>query len=104
MHSRLAPFLEVGFRVDLFDRPFDTVFCLENRIPRTDHKYYCVQMYRDPVLLGFKFRLAPREDHGGVRMEIGLFGFALTMQIYDNRHWNFDEGRWEIYLEEDDEE
>jgi hypothetical protein len=27
----------------------------------------------------------------------GLFGYALEFSVYDTRHWNHQENRWEIY-------
>lgn len=36
-------------------------------------------------------------DHAGPRIEISVFGFFFCAKIYDNRHWNYDEHRWENY-------
>lgn len=45
-------------------------------------------------LLNFEFRLSFREDHAGVSLALGLFGYIFSAQIYDTRHW--DETTWKM--------
>jgi hypothetical protein len=33
-------------------------------------------------------------DHAGFRVEIELFGFYFYFQVYDGRHWNYEQNRW----------
>lgn len=33
-------------------------------------------------------------DHAGPELEIDIFGLTLSIKIYDNRHWNYQEKRW----------
>jgi len=33
-------------------------------------------------------------------IDIGLLGYSLNFNFYDNRHWNTTEGRWMRYNEE----
>ena len=35
------------------------------------------------------------QDHGGVRLNLELFGFMFCAQLYDNRHWDYDNHKWE---------
>jgi hypothetical protein len=39
------------------------------------------------------------QDHAGPELHIELFGFELTMKVYDNRHWDYNKGTWEYYEE-----
>lgn len=44
------------------------------------------------------------EDHAGPEFEFGIGPYWLCFQIYDHRHWNWEQGRWELYPGEDDED
>lgn len=33
-------------------------------------------------------------DHAGTRFELGLFGYYLSLMIYDNRHWDYETNNW----------
>jgi hypothetical protein len=49
----------------------------------------------------FKIELTSKRDHAGFRFEIELLKlFYFHLWIYDSRHWNHDENRWEIYVNE----
>jgi hypothetical protein len=32
-----------------------------------------------------------RSDHAGLRVEIGLLGYDVEFQIYDVRHWDYEQ-------------
>lgn len=34
-------------------------------------------------------------DHAGPSLEIEVFGYMFNVKIYDSRHWNYDEHRWQ---------
>ena len=54
-------------------------------------------------IFSFFFDLTPRgEDHGGLRISLGLFGYEVIFNVYDNRHWNYDKNRWVDYDNEDE--
>ncbi len=57
------------------------------------------QLYRSNVLLECELNITHRQDHAGIKIELGLFTWCFTANIYDTRHWNYDKGRWEIYEE-----
>lgn len=45
----------------------------------------------------FKFELDFRpvgKDHGGLRLELSIFGYNLDLKIYDSRHWDWKNNRW----------
>ena len=57
------------------------------------------EVFRDNTIVSLMFRWAIRQSHGGVMLDIGLLGYSLSLQCYDNRHWNPEEGRYYDYNE-----
>jgi hypothetical protein len=47
------------------------------------------------------FNWTVRQSHAGLDLELGLFGYNVHFNFYDNRHWNSKEGRWMFYNEEE---
>lgn len=41
------------------------------------------------------------DDHAGPHLEIDLFGFMLDVKIYDHRHWDYENHKWEVYDEQE---
>jgi hypothetical protein len=55
------------------------------------------EIYRDTTIVSFAFRWNIRQDHAGMNLELGLFGYTVSAQYYDTRHWNEEEGRFYNY-------
>lgn len=49
---------------------------------------------KDDELFRIEFEWSIRQDHAGVRIELGLLGYKGSFTFYDSRHWNYEEGRW----------
>ncbi len=64
------------------------------------HKYVELEVYRDSSLLSINFSWTIRQSHAGLDIELGLLGYCVHFNLYDNRHWNYTEGRWMRYSEE----
>ena len=47
------------------------------------------------------FRLSTRQSHGGLYFDLGLLGYSVSFNFYDNRHWNYQAGRYYKYNEEE---
>lgn len=45
-------------------------------------------------IFGHNIHLTRCEDHAGFRFKLTLFSITMMFEIYDNRHWNYDEDRW----------
>jgi len=45
-------------------------------------------------LLHLEFGLSFREDHAGLRLELGLLGFVVLFKFYDCRHWDYNNNKW----------
>jgi len=56
---------------------------------------------KDFTLVSFMFNWTVRQSHAGLDLELGLFGYNVHFNFYDNRHWNSKEGRWMFYNEEE---
>lgn len=65
------------------------------------HKYWEFEILKNDNLFRIEFEITTMQDHAGVNLELGLLGYELHFTIYDNRHWNAEEGRWMVYTEED---
>lgn len=79
---------------------FKNIKCWVGATP-VKHKYWEVQVIKNDNLLRIEAEVTTQQDHAGVNLELGLFGYEIHFTIYDNRHWNHEEGRWMIYTEEE---
>ena len=64
------------------------------------HKFIELELYKDSFIVSFNFNWTIRQSHAGLDLELGLFGYDVHFQFYDNRHWNTQAGRWMQYTEE----
>lgn len=79
----------MNFYVPLFHPKYFNLF---------SHKYFEFQLdkLRDSSLyFDFSMRWTKNTHHAGPSLYIEVFGFLLALDIYDNRHWNYKEERWE---------
>lgn len=81
---------------------FDNLWCRSYDTP-FKHKFLELELLEDSRIASFSFRLATRQDHSGLSMELGLLGYSFSFNFYDNRHWNNEAGRYYIYDEENGE-
>ena len=63
----------------------------------TKHKAAEFEVYRDTTIVGFAFQWTIRQDHAGMGLDLGLCGYTISMQYYDTRHWNQEEGSYYKY-------
>ena len=64
----------------------------------TNNKNFEIQISKFEPHELFLFKVDFRfwgSDHQGPSFEIDLFGYLFNIQIYDRRHWNWDEDRWQ---------
>lgn len=76
---------------------FENVFCKSGSL--TKHKAWEIEAYKTKAIFDIDFNLSFRQDHAGISIGFGLFGYTVSGQIYDTRHWNSKEGRWYVYDE-----
>jgi hypothetical protein len=78
---------------------FENLWC-KSYVTPFKHKFLEMELLKDTSILSFMFQLAGRTSHGGLSMELGLLGYSFSFNFYDNRHWNYDAGRYFKYNEE----
>jgi hypothetical protein len=84
------PFTRSSFN-DIFSRSWNTPI---------KNKYLEFQLMQDcEYLLHFNFDWRRKCDHAGVKLELGLLGYEIMIQLYDSRHWNYKTNTWETYNE-----
>lgn len=74
---------------------------LWNRVYQTpfENKFIELEVTKDFTLVSFMFNWTVRQSHAGVDLELGLLGYCVHFQFYDNRHWDSYTNTWEIYHE-----
>lgn len=82
----------------------DTICYKFGPVLRTENKFWEFQIYRTKEIF-FKIGLdiTNRGDHAGIMFELNLFGFDLNFHFYDQRHWDYENNRYYLYGEDDDE-
>jgi len=82
-----------------FSERFETLFYRNGEL--TKNKAWEVQLMKDDCILILGLRYAIREDHAGLQLSLGLFGYFLELTIHDVRHWDYANGRWQTYTADD---
>ena len=77
---------------NLWSHTYDTPF---------ENKFLELEVLKDTSIVAFMFRLSTRQSHGGLYFDLGLLGYSFSFNFYDNRHWNYDLGRYYRYNEEE---
>jgi hypothetical protein len=64
----------------------------------TKHKCWEIEITRfSENLFYFECDLHWRgRDHAGPEITIGLLSYVFSVKIYDNRHWDYTKGTWNI--------
>lgn len=47
------------------------------------------------INVGWRFRT--RGDHAGLSFNVEFFGFMFEFNVYDHRHWDYDNNTWQVY-------
>jgi hypothetical protein len=88
----------INFSFSLYN-PFRYRF--DNRFSKswklTENKAIEVEYIRTNILLMIDFRLSFRQDHAGLAVGLGLFGYEGCVELYDVRHWDYENNRWYVY-------
>ena len=62
-----------------------------------NHKHWEVQVIKCNNLFRFVFEVTTQQDHAGINLELGLFGYEAHFTFYDSRHWDTDNNCWEVH-------
>lgn len=63
----------------------------------TKNKSWEFEINKDDKIITINISLSFRTDHAGLNLAFGIFGYCLHFEICDNRHWDYDNNRWQIY-------
>jgi hypothetical protein len=77
---------------------FENVYAAAGKTP-FKHKYWEVQLIKSNDLVTVDLRISHKTDHAGVDLWLGLLGYSVNLNFYDNRHWNYETNKWEVYDE-----
>ena len=63
----------------------------------TENKSLYIELLQThSTLIGFCVDIHPvKSSHAGFDVNFALFGYSLQIEFFDERHWNFNEDRWE---------
>lgn len=87
--------IDFSIRTPWIDDNFKLIFTKYGKF--TENKSWEIQIDRDDTLISLYFRFTVRQDHAGIRFNIGLFGYSISTNLYDTRHWDYDNKCWKVY-------
>lgn len=61
------------------------------------NKHWEVEVVKHRNLVRFELGLTTQQDHAGLNLELGLFGYEICLRVYDHRHWDYINNKWEHY-------
>lgn len=77
-------------------------FCIplfhEKYFPVFKNKYFEFQLdrFKDGwSYFDFTVKWTKNIHHAGFKFHLELFSYFLAIDIYDNRHWNYEEEKWQ---------
>jgi hypothetical protein len=76
-------------------KPFKNLWNRSGMITR--HNAWEAELLQTRELIGFGFGYTRRQSHAGLNLELALFGYSISFQIYDTRHWDHELNNWETH-------
>jgi len=70
---------------NVWSKTYDTPF---------EHKFLELEVIKDSSIVSLMFRLTTNQSHGGLFIEVGLVGYSVNFNFYDNRHWSYEFNRY----------
>lgn len=68
-----------------WSKRFETVFYRTGKA-LLPNKVWEIQFMKTNDIVSLSVEVRPNRDHAGARLEIGLIGYCLTVDVYDTRH------------------
>jgi hypothetical protein len=75
---------------------FENVYAVAGQTP-IKNKFWEFQIIKSDDILSFDLRITHRTDHAGVDLWVGLLGYSMNLNLYDNRHWDIETNTWVKY-------
>jgi hypothetical protein len=73
-----------------FSNRFENVYNKNFKVSK--NKTIEIEICKDRSIISFDFRVTTRQDHGGVFVAFGFLGYDISFNLYDNRHWDNENG------------
>lgn len=64
-----------------------------------DNFYFFFKFLIFGDLFHISFFWSKERDHAGLNFDISAFGLSIHFNIYDIRHWDYDNNKWKEYKE-----
>lgn len=61
----------------------------------TKYKAVEANIYCTANIIKLSLVYSSRQDHAGLQIEFGLFGYDFELHFYDIRHWDYKTHQWE---------
>ena len=74
---------------------FDNIKSWSGNTP-LKNKFWELEILKTTDVFTVMVRWTHRQDHAGVSFELGVLGYSISFQFYDNRHWDYETGSWVI--------
>lgn len=78
-----------------FSDRFEILYCKDKKL--TEYKAIEASVYQSNAIITLSLGYTVRQDHAGLRIVVGLFGYECQLNIYDTRHWDYEKQQWESY-------
>jgi hypothetical protein len=72
---------------------FENIWCKGRGL--TKHKAVELQLTKTTDIVKGLINITHGRDHAGFMIELGLLGYTVCFNIYDTRHWDYTNNRWE---------
>lgn len=89
--TKLQNMINIRFSLtNPWSNKFETVYFSSGKTP-IKNKFWEIQIMKTDDIVAFDFRVSARTDHAGLDLWLGLLGYSINLNFYDNRHWDFEE-------------
>jgi hypothetical protein len=75
---------------------FENVYANAGKTP-LKNKCWEFQIIKSDDIISFDLRITHRTDHAGIDLWVGLLGYSMNINLYDNRHWDHETNTWVKY-------
>jgi len=77
-----------------YNKIYKEYYYRDKQIPNTN-KAILIQIYKNNNLLSLDFNWTLSQSHAGIFLELGILGYNILLNLYDKRHWDYENNRWE---------
>lgn len=89
-------YLNINIRNPWWSNRFENLYTKTFNTP-WKNKFIEIQLMKDAELFRKELEWTIKQDHAGVRIELGLIGYKAAFNFYDNRHWDYKNNSWAKY-------